>query len=79
MNYSIENPSLTILNMIQFLRLTEISFRFDWISHPKPISQSTIDGKWHDWGAVSLISVGGRSLQKSLQIENSYFQILSHF
>ena len=29
---------------------------------------------WHNWGAKSLIPVGGTKPQKSLQNENSYFR-----
>ena len=65
------------LSHFQILKLIFLGpkfYCFDWISDLQPISQSTIDGKWHDWGAGSLIWVGGSSQQKSQQNEKLYFQ-----
>ena len=49
-------------------------YSFDWFFHPQPISKSTIDAKWHDWGARSLISDGRSPQQKAQQNEKLYFQ-----
>ena len=65
------------LSHFQFLKrkfLGSKFYSFDWISDLQPISQSTIDGKWYDWGAGILIWVGWSSQQKSQQNEKLYFQ-----
>ena len=61
-------PILCPIFDFQFLKLKfpgPTFYSFDQISDPQPISQSTMDGKWHVWGAGSLIRVEGSSQQKS--------------
>ena len=65
------------LSHFQFLKMKIPGpkfYSFDRISHPRPISKSTIDPIWHDWGGGSLISVGGSPQQKAYQTEMFYFQ-----
>ena len=51
-------------------------YSFDWFFHLQPISNSTIDGIRHDWGAGRLIWVGGRRkpTAENLTNEKVYFQ-----
>ena len=51
-------------------------YSFGRFVHPQPIGKSTntIDAKWHDWGARSLISVRGSPQQEGKQKEKLYFK-----